>query len=90
MGVAVHLSARESAGHGHRVVGWSGIETLLAALSVLLDRRARHRAVRTEHATVVCERLEPRSAALAVIEKLASVGWHRLGRLMTAIRTGDR
>ena len=57
---------------------------------VLLDRWAWHRAVGAEHAAVARERLEPRSATLAVIEQLASVGGHSLGRLMTAFRTGER
>ena len=49
-----------------------------AATQVGLDRRARHRAVRAEHAAIARERLEPFATALAVIEELAGIGRHRL------------
>ena len=35
------------------------------------------------------QRLQALAAFLAVIEKLARVGWHGLRRLMTAVRTGE-
>ena len=56
---------------------------------ILLDRWTRHRAVRAENATVTRLWFKSLAASLAVIEELASVGWHLLGRLMTAFRAGN-
>jgi hypothetical protein len=63
--------------------------TATRALAALLDRGTRHRAVGTEHAAIASQRLKPRSAALAIIEKLASVGGHRFDGLVSALRTGQ-
>jgi hypothetical protein len=57
--------------------------------AALLDRGTRHRAVGTEHAAIAGQRLKPRSAALAIIEELASVGGHRFDGLVLALRTGQ-
>ena len=59
------------------------------AFAVLLDRRAGDRAVGAKHSAIASLRLEPASAGLAVIEKLAGVGGHRLGGRMPAVRAGD-
>ena len=50
-----------------------------------LHRRALNRAVRAIHATIARLRFQPFATAPAVIEKLASVRWHFLGRLMAAL-----
>src|SRR5882757_5167185 len=54
-----------------------------------LNRWARHRPVRTKYATVAGQRLEPFAAALAIIEELAGVRRHLLGRLMAALGARD-
>ena len=60
-----------------------------AATQVGLDRRARHRAVRAEHAAIARERLEPFATALAVIEELARIGRHRLDSLIAAFGASE-
>src|SRR5208283_1208873 len=60
-----------------------------AILSRVLYRRAWHVAIRAEHAAIPGLRVEHRAAALAFIEELAGVRWHRLGRLMATGRAGD-
>ena len=57
---------------------------------ILLNWWTRHRAVRAENATVARLWFKPLAASLAVIEELASVGWHPLNRLVPTLRTGDR
>ena len=57
---------------------------------ILLDRWTRHRAVRAENATVTRLWFKALAASLAVIEELASVGWHPLNRLVPTLRTSDR
>ena len=61
--------------------------TTIRALSILLDRRARHRAIGTENAAIARKWFEALTAALAVVEKLTRIGWHLLRRLMSAFRT---
>jgi hypothetical protein len=56
---------------------------------ILLDWWTWDRPVRAEHATVARLWFKPLSTSLAVIEELASVDWHLLGRLVPALRTGD-
>jgi hypothetical protein len=56
---------------------------------ILLNRRARHRAIRAEHAAIARKGFKPLAAALAVVEELAGVGRHRFGRLIAAPRAGD-
>jgi hypothetical protein len=64
-------------------------EPQLIAAIPRLHRRAFHRAVGAKHTAIARPRLQPYAAPLAVIEELASVGRHRLGRLVGAMRTGD-
>jgi hypothetical protein len=52
-----------------------------------LNRRARNVAVGAEDAAIPSLGLQNRSAGLAVIEELTSVGRHRLQRAMAAVRT---
>lgn len=52
----------------------------------VLDRRAGNSAERAEDAAVARVRAKHRAAALAVIEKLAGVGWHRFGLDVPALR----
>jgi len=59
-------------------------------LSRFLYRRARHIAIRTEHATVARERLEQHTTAFAFVKKLAGVRRHCFRRLMTTMRACDR
>jgi hypothetical protein len=58
------------------------------ALAVFLDRRARHRAVRTEHAAIARQRFELLVATLADVEELAGVNRHLLDGLIVALWTG--
>ncbi len=68
-----------------------GLSTpLSAAARLLLHRRARHVAVRAEHAAVTRFRPKQIAATCAVIKELAGIGRHGLGDLMTAMRTGQR
>ena len=62
--------------------------TALPALS--LDRRARNGSERAKHTTIAGLRPKDGTAALALIEIQAGVGWHRFGRLEAADRTGNR
>jgi len=55
-----------------------------------LNRRTRHVAIRAEHTTVARLGLRSHTASLAVIEELASVGWHLLDGLMRTLWTRDR
>src|SRR5207245_1674593 len=57
---------------------------------VPLLRRAELIRVRAEHAAVTFEWSKGRSAALARVEVLARVLWHRLAPLRRALWTGDR
>ena len=63
------------------------------AVSVLPSKADIHgsvsRALRAKNTAVACLRLKPLATPFAVIEKLASVGWHPLSRWMAALRTGD-
>ena len=59
------------------------------ALAILLDRWARHAAIRAKHATVARSRLQPRAAAPTVVEELAGVGRHVLYGLVAADRTSE-
>jgi hypothetical protein len=56
---------------------------------VLLDRRARHGAVRAEHAAVSSQRLKPGATGLAVVKELARIGRHRLGCLVPTDRASQ-
>ena len=60
-----------------------------AALARLLNRRAGHVAVRTEDAAVAGQGFKHCSAMLAVVEILAGVGRHRLGRNAAALGAGE-
>src|SRR5262249_10110710 len=55
----------------------------------LLDRWARYRAMCAKHAAIAALRPQHLTASLARIEADACIGWHRLGRLVTAVRAGD-
>src|SRR3989344_2704670 len=55
-----------------------------------LDGRTGHVRIRAEDAAVARLGLEEDAAALAVVEVLAGVGRHGLGRLVAAMRTGER
>src|ERR1700686_4674311 len=61
-----------------------------AATQIALYRRARHGAVRAEHAAIAREGLEPFATALAVIEELAGIGRHRLDSLIAAFWASER
>src|SRR5580693_1712569 len=64
-------------------------EILRTTAGVSLDGRARHRAVRTEHATVARQRLQALPASFAVIEELARVRRHGFRRPMSTPWTGQ-
>src|SRR5262249_50127647 len=55
----------------------------------LLDWRAWQRAIRAKHGAITALRPQHLTASLAGIEANACIGWHRLGCLVTAVRTGD-
>src|SRR5262249_13985963 len=54
-----------------------------------LDRRARHRTVGAEHATIARLRPQPCAATGALVKELAGISRHGLGFCGSAIRTGD-
>jgi hypothetical protein len=66
---------------------WGHAKRTTAGVS--LDGRARHGAIRTEHATVARQRLQALSASFAVVEELARVRRHGFGRPMSTPRTGQ-
>ena len=66
------------------------VEILRTTASVRLDGWARHRAIRTEHATIARKRFEAFATSFAVIEKLARVGRHGFRGLMSTPWTGQR
>ena len=59
------------------------------ACGVSLNRRARHGAIRTEHAAIARKGFQALAAFLAVIEESARVDGHRFHRLVSAPRTGQ-
>lgn len=61
----------------------------ITRLSRVLNRRARHVAIGTEHTTVAFERAQHGPAVSAVIEELASVGRHRLLGYAGALRARE-
>jgi hypothetical protein len=73
--------------HGHHFP--ISFLTNLGNFPALLDRWTWDRAVRTKYAAVSRFRFEPSATAVAVIKELASVGRHRLGRLVPVDRTRD-
>ena len=77
-------------GGGVQAIGRGHSLTATTALAVFLDRRTRHRAIRTEHATIARERFELLVATFADVEELARVNRHLLDGLMVALRTGQR
>src|SRR5438128_2167674 len=60
------------------------------AIASALSRRTRHGAVGTKHATIALFGLQPDATPLAVIEELASIGWHEFDRLVSALWTSER
>lgn len=54
-----------------------------------LYRRARHRRVGAENTTIASFWPQDHTAARAIIEKLARIGWHGLGLCSATSRTGD-
>ena len=55
---------------------------------LVLSRWASARPIRTEDAAVSRLRPKNRSASGALVEMHAGVGWHRFGRLVSAVRAG--
>jgi hypothetical protein len=64
-------------------------EILRTTAGVGLHWRARHGAVRTEHAAVARARLQPFATSFAVIKELARFRWHAFRGAMSAPRTGQ-
>ena len=62
---------------------------LLATSARLLDGRASYGPIGAEDAAVARFRLQQHAAAAAVVEELAGVRRHSLGRLVAAVRTGN-
>ena len=60
-----------------------------ARLAGNLDRRTRHRPVRTEHAAITRLGFEYRVAALALVEPLAGIRGHPLSLDVPAHRAGQ-
>ncbi len=69
---------------------FTSVRLTARSLAVLLDRRTRHRSVRTEHAAIAGLRLEFLAAPLADIEELARIERHGLGGLKAAFRARQR
>jgi hypothetical protein len=57
---------------------------------MLLDGRARYRAVGTEHAAIACFRAQERVAGRALVKELARRSGHGFGRLVPACRARER
>ena len=57
---------------------------------MLLDGRARHRAVGTEYAAIAGLGAQQGVASRALVEELACRGGHGFGRLVLACRTRER
>jgi hypothetical protein len=64
--------------------------TATALLTLSLDRRTRNGSERAEHTTLAGLPPKDGTAALALIEILAGVGWHCFGRFEAADWTGNR
>lgn len=60
-----------------------------SALAALLNRRAWHRTIRAEDATISFKWLQPLPTTLAIIEELTGIRRHRFSSLMGAPRTGQ-
>ena len=58
--------------------------------SIFLNRWTWHRPERAEYATITGLGFKSLATSLAVIEILASVGWHALNRLVPTRRAGNR
>jgi hypothetical protein len=82
------MSALANSGRAHSFEA-SAIILYNSKGHVDLLRRTWYRTVRTEHAAVTRLRFKSLTTPLAVIEKLASVAWHSLNRLMSALRADD-
>lgn len=72
-------------GYLHRVLSLRA-----AGSSTDLLRRAPHRSVRTKHAAIARPRSQQRLARLTLIEPLARIHWHRLGRCRATVWAGNR
>lgn len=72
-----------------RFLDHGSLVRLAAAVSVLLDRRTRHRTIRAEHAAVPGDGLKTGPAALAVVKELACVDRHRFDGLMAAVGASE-
>ena len=72
---------------GGVLILWGGFGA--AGLSAFLNWRAGHAPIGAEHAAIPGFGFQDRLAAFAVIEELARVRRHALGRLMPAFRAGD-
>jgi len=67
----------------------SNQRSLSAAAARLLDRRTRNRPVGAKHAAIAVPGFQSGAAASPVVEKLAGVRRHPLGRLVAAVRAAD-
>jgi hypothetical protein len=75
--------------HAEKSPTEAGLTAATSALAVLLDWRARHGAVGAEYAAIASQGLQPSAAALAVIEELAGIRWHRFDGFVAAGRAGQ-
>src|SRR6478752_9495746 len=75
-------SARTRRGAAGQVAG--------SSVHSLLNGWAGNRAIGTEHAAIALLRPEQCAASLALVEELAGVGRHRLGRRVSAMRAGNQ
>ena len=62
----------------------------MRALAIDLNRRTGNSSIRTEHTAIAGLGPKHSVAASTVVEKLAGVRWHLLGRHRAALGTGDR
>ena len=61
-----------------------------AFTAICLDGRAGHGAKGAEHAAIARVGAQQHTTAFALVEILAGIGWHCLGRLEPAMRAGER
>lgn len=75
-----------------KLLGMAGKKSLIVGATrlVLLNGRTLHRTVRAKHAAIPRIRLKYRTAAFAVVKKLAGVGRHGLRLGVSAVRAGQR
>lgn len=86
----VHRSADGDPGRLSSQLGpWNPGSAAAITLASGLHGRAGNGTIGAKYAAMSRQRLQALTAFLAVVEKLARVGWHGLRRWVTTVRTGE-